>query len=107
MLHLMRIVDKATGCVFAPAPDAPQPEGTLEAGDAPPTARPNAYALLSSAAGPVRGPRSDVRDVQERWVDAREDWDAWEKAQWRKEGQMVQEAASKSKIRQRKPEEKT
>ncbi|KAH9943543.1 hypothetical protein B0H21DRAFT_779743 [Amylocystis lapponica] len=105
MLHLMRVVDKATGCVFVPAPDAPQPPGTIEAGDAPSSLRPNVHSLLSTAAGPVHGPRSDVRDVQERWLDAREEWDAWEKTQWRKEGQMLREAADKSRIRERKTEE--
>ncbi|GBE89245.1 cytoplasmic protein [Sparassis latifolia] len=107
MLHLMRVIDKATGCVFVPSAGAQQPEGTVEATDAPSALRPNAYALFTTAAGPPRGPRSDVRDVQERWVDAREEWDAWEKAQWRREGQLVQEAAKKSKIRERNPKDKT
>ena len=43
-------------------------------------------------------------DVQERWVDAGEEWDAFEKVQWRKEGEAVRdEAARASKIRERKP----
>ncbi|KZT07899.1 uncharacterized protein LAESUDRAFT_724368 [Laetiporus sulphureus 93-53] len=107
MLHLSRVIDKATGCVFVPPPEAKQPPGTVEAKGVPATARPNVHALFTSAAGPMQGPRSDVRDVQERWVDAKEEWDAWEKAQWRKEGQMVQEAARKSKIRERGAREKT
>ena len=107
MLHLMRVIDKATGCVFVPPPTAPQPPGTVEEGDAPGTQRPNAVGLFTSAAATIKGPRSDVRDVQERWIDAREEWDAWEKAQWRREGQLVQEAAQKNKIRQRGPGEKT
>ncbi|OCH86015.1 cytoplasmic protein [Obba rivulosa] len=100
MLHLMRVIDKATGCVFVPPADASAPPGVVNA-NAPPSQRPNVDALFSSAAGPIKGPRSDVRDVQERWVDAREEWDAWEKAQWRKEGQLVQEEAQKRKIRER------
>ncbi|EPT05799.1 hypothetical protein FOMPIDRAFT_1111132 [Fomitopsis schrenkii] len=107
MLHLMRVIDKATGCVFVPPPNAPQPSGTVEAGDAPGTQRPNASGLFTSAAATIQGPRSDVRDVQERWVDAKEDWDAWEKAQWRREGQLAQEAAQKNKIRHRATGEKT
>jgi len=100
MLHLTRVIDKATGCVFVPPADAKAPPGVVNA-DAPPSQRPNIDALLSSAAGPIRGPRSDVRDVQERWIDAKEEWDAWEKVQWRKEGQLVQEEAQKRKIRER------
>jgi hypothetical protein len=79
MLNLMRAIDRATGYVFAPAAAA---------------AAPNSHALLSSAMGPrVVGPRSDVRDVQERWVDAREEWDAYERAQWRREGEALRRAA--------------
>jgi hypothetical protein len=49
---------------------------------------------MSSAMGPRVGLRSDVRDVQERWVDAREEWDAYEKAEWRREGEAVRRAAA-------------
>jgi hypothetical protein len=54
----------------------------------------------------MRGPADDIRDVQERWVDAREQWDAYEKVQWRREGEMVRdEAARTGNIRERKPPE--
>ena len=33
-------------------------------------------------------------DVQERWVDSREEWDAYEKEGWRKEGEMVRDLAT-------------
>ncbi|EPQ53752.1 hypothetical protein GLOTRDRAFT_78840 [Gloeophyllum trabeum ATCC 11539] len=102
MLHLMRVVDRATGCVFVPPADAAAPPGVVPASGAPASSRPNEYGLFSSAIGPIQGTRSDVRDVQERWIDAREEWDAYERAQWRKEGEMVRdEAAKKSKIRER------
>ena len=81
MLNLMRAIDRATGYVFA-APAAT------------PADAPNAHALPSSAMGPcVVGLRSDVRDVQERWVDAREEWDAYERVQWRREGEALRRAA--------------
>ncbi|KIP08933.1 hypothetical protein PHLGIDRAFT_87418 [Phlebiopsis gigantea 11061_1 CR5-6] len=102
MLHLTHMIDKATGCVFVPPPNSQVPEGAVADAAAPPTRRPNEYSLLSSAMGPVRGPRGDVRDVQERWVDARDEYDAWEKVQWRKEGLAVQQEARKNNhIRQR------
>jgi len=101
MLHLMRVVDRAVGCVFAPSADAAGPPGIVSTPNAP-SARPNEYGLFSSAIGPLQGVRSDVRDVQERWIDAKEEWDAFERTQWRREGEMVRdEAAKKSKIRER------
>ena len=109
MLHLTHVIDKATGCVFVPPASVGQPPDTVDASDKPSTQRPNTYSLMTSAAGPIRGPRSDVRDVQERWIDARDEWDAWEKTQWRKEGMQVQEEAArqKSKIRERKTTDST
>lgn len=108
MLNLTRAIDRATGYVFVPPPGSAQiPEGTAAAAAATaattaerdPSAaaaseRPNAYGLMSSAVGPRVGLRSDVRDVQERWVDAREEWDAYEKAEWRREGEAMRRAAA-------------
>ena len=89
MLNLTRAIDRATGYVFVPPPQSSESESD----PAPSSARPNAHALLSSAMGPrVVGLRSEVRDVQERWVDAREEWDAYERAQWRREGEALRRA---------------
>ena len=101
MLHLTRAIDKATGYVFVPPSTAPAPPGAVEPSDGAASTRPNAFSLLSTAAGPMHGPRSDVRDVQERWIDAREEYDTWERAQWRREGQLVQEQKARDKIRMR------
>ena len=101
MLHLTRAIDKATGYVFVPPPNAPAPPGTVETPNGATSTRPNALSLLSTAAGPMHGPRSDVRDVQERWIDAREEYDAWERTQWRREGQLVQEQKARDNIRVR------
>lgn len=92
MLNLTRAIDRATGYVFVPPPQESS-ESDLESSEEPGSARPNAHALLSSAMGPrVVGLRSEVRDVQERWVDAREEWDAYERAQWRREGEAMRRA---------------
>ena len=68
---------------------------------------PNMFGLFSTAAGPMQAPGSDVRDVQERWIDHREIYDAHERKEWRKEGEMVRDEAANleagSKIRERKP----
>lgn len=99
MLNLCRIVDRATGYVFVPPAGSNAPPGTLEEADKPQASRPNTYALFSSAAGPIRGPGSDVRDIQERWIDAREEWDAYQNREWRREGELVRDEAAR--IRQR------
>ena len=105
MTHLMRVVDRANGYVFVPPPDAPLPPGTIDESEAPPSNRPNMFGLFSSAAGPVQGPGRDVRDIQERWVDYKEVYDAHERKEWRKEGEMLRErvtAKAGGKIRERK-----
>ena len=100
MLHLTRTIDKATGYVFVPPAGPPD---TIDQSNAAAAVRPNTYALFSSAIGTAKGPASDIRDVQERWVDAREEWDAYEKKEWRKEGEMIRSmAAQEPKIRERK-----
>lgn len=106
MLHLTRAIDRATGYIFVPPPDSAAPPGTVDDPvNAAAAVRPNTYALFSSAAGAFKGPGSDVRDVQERWVDAKEDYDAFERREWRKEGERVRDEAARkgeSKIRERK-----
>lgn len=104
MINLTRAIDRATGYVFVPPSGSKAPAGTVDETTAPPSSRPNTYALFSTAAGTLKGPRSDVRDVQERWIDAQEEWDAFEKVQWRKEGELTREAVARaSTIRERKP----
>ncbi|KAI0039639.1 cytoplasmic protein [Auriscalpium vulgare] len=106
MLNLTRVIDRATGYVFVPPANTAAPSGAVNDPNAPSSQRPNTYGLFSSAAGALAGTRSDVRDVQERWVDSREDWDAFERKQWREEGEAVRREAEtakqKSKIRERK-----
>ncbi|KAI6020946.1 cytoplasmic protein [Pisolithus microcarpus] len=91
MLHLSRAIDRATGYIFVPPKEAPAPEGTIDSSADPASTRPNAFALFSTAAGSLPG---DVRDVQERWIDAREAYDAYEKREWRREGEIVREQAA-------------
>ena len=90
MLNLTRAIDRATGYIYV-QPSNSAPPGAADASSAPRSRRPNEYALFSTAAGPLSGSRSDVRDVQERWVDARDEWDAFERREWRKEGEKARE----------------
>ena len=98
MLHLIHAIDRASGYFYNPAsssvtthpldavpPDANTPASHLA----------NTYALFSSAMGPLHGPMSDVKDVQERSIDAREAWDAFEKRACRAEGEAVRKRAAK------------
>ncbi|KAJ7178114.1 hypothetical protein C8R46DRAFT_1188203 [Mycena filopes] len=108
MIHLTRAIDRATGYVFVPPPDSKVPPGTVEPEDASSAARPNSYGLFSSALGSMHGPADDIRDVQERWVDAKDEWDAYEKVQWRREGEAVRDEAARAgagNTRERKPPE--
>ncbi|KAH6906084.1 hypothetical protein BKA70DRAFT_1106844, partial [Coprinopsis sp. MPI-PUGE-AT-0042] len=90
-MHLTHAIDRATGYVFVPPPGAPAPPDTVSVDGAPPTARPNTYGLFSSAAGPLKDPGGDVRDVQGRWINYRDIYDAHQNGMWRKEGEMVRE----------------
>jgi hypothetical protein len=102
MLHLTRAIDKATGYVFVPPAGSNRPTDTIDQSNAAAAVRPNTYALFSSAIGEMKGPASDIRYVQERWVDAKDQWDAYEKMEWRKEGEMVRNLADREhKIRER------
>lgn len=97
MLHLTNVIDRATGYVYV-QPSSTGPPGTVPPQNADPNSRsqrPNQFALFSTAAGPLQGLRSNVRDVQERWIDAREEWDAVERREWRKEGEAIREAKAR------------
>lgn len=108
MLNLTHAIDRATGYVYsqpsssAPPdtvnplnPNAPYPTDSNDPNAPGRSQRPNQYALFSTAAGPLTGMRSDVRDVQERWIDAREEWDASERREWRREGEAIRNAKAR------------
>ncbi|KAJ3508400.1 hypothetical protein NLJ89_g5772 [Agrocybe chaxingu] len=100
MLNLTRAIDRANGYVFTPKPVPGNPSGppdTVDASNLPPSARPNTYALFSSAAGPLKGPGAHARDIQERWIDEKEAYDAFERREWRKEGEMIRDAEARRK----------
>lgn len=119
MLNLTHAIDRATGYVYS-QPSSTAPPGTVNPLDtstpyptdaSDPNApgrsqRPNQYALFTSAAGPVKGVRSDVRDVQERWIDSREEWDAFERREWRREGEALRDAKAREEAAGKKAEPK-
>lgn len=115
MLHLLKILDKATGYIFLASPSS-QPTSSSSpsssqpshphshAHDHPPPPTPfqpapdsrrfNGDALFSSISGPIPGSR-DIGDVQERWVDQKEVYDAYEREEWRREGERAGGGAGK------------
>ncbi|KAG8751636.1 hypothetical protein FRC14_007716 [Serendipita sp. 396] len=90
MLRLMRVVDRATGCVFVPSASE-ESHGTGQE-KVPSTRRGNFDSLFTTAAGPIGGIRSDVKDVQERWLDAKDTWDAHEVEQRKREAQILNQS---------------
>ena len=95
MVNLFRVIHRATGYIFIPPKNVPVPEGTIDSSSAPASARPNPYSLFTTAAGPMAG---KVRDVQERWMDAKEEYDAFEKREWRREGQLLRDQATRERM---------
>ncbi|KAG8707952.1 hypothetical protein FRC09_001527 [Ceratobasidium sp. 395] len=79
MLHLMRTIDRVLGYIFVPKPGSGEKDGQPTG-----TARPNQDAVFSSAMGAIPG--HSIQDIQERWIDNREEYDAWESMEWREEG---------------------
>lgn len=94
MLHLMRTVDRVLGYVFVQTSESNGEnvqKGTLQS---------NQDALFSSAMGAI--PDHNIQNIQERyvyliwptqmlnninrWIDNREEYDAWESREWRQEG---------------------
>lgn len=83
MLQLLRVLDKATGYIYVPDPSS-RASGGATAED-----------LFSSIAGPIPGSR-DVGAVQERWVDSRDEFDEWEREDWKAEGERARKTAKSS-----------
>lgn len=94
MLHLTNVIDRATGYVYVQPSDT-LPPGTLPSSDNSRSEKPNEHALFTTAAGQLTGLRSDVHDVQERWIDARDEWDALERREWRREGEAIRDARAR------------
>ncbi|KAJ7241698.1 cytoplasmic protein [Mycena haematopus] len=92
-------------------PNDNAPPGTVNTNPPDAATSPNAHALFSTAFGPLPaaqgGTHYDVRDVQERWLDAREEWDAFERVGWRREAEAARARAARERfnIRERRPPE--
>ncbi|EJT52750.1 cytoplasm protein [Trichosporon asahii var. asahii CBS 8904] len=91
MMHLVRVIDKATGYIFVPL------DGS--------TTDDNMHALFSTAARPMD---YDVNDVQERYsAENKEAYDKFQEEQWEKEwaARHQAEAIKKAMLGQQAPQE--
>ncbi|SRR5258708_25288548 len=86
MVHLMRAIDRALGYAFVA--DVDDTSATISPTGAPRTKVDNRKALFSSAAS-VFPDAPKVQDIQERWVDYRDEYDEWETGEWRREGMAI------------------
>lgn len=83
MVHLMRTIDRAVGYAYVATVD--EMSATISPTGAPRTKVDNRNALFSSAASAFPN-TPKVQDIQERWVDYRDEYDEWETGEWRREG---------------------
>jgi hypothetical protein len=78
MMKLLKVLDRVTGYVYVP--------------NATSTHTANTHALFSSAMGIREEDLGDVDDVQERWIDRKEEYDeiereSWKRESWKREGE--------------------
>lgn len=79
MASLLKAIDRASGYVFAGA-RAMDESGRTMTGE---------QSVWAQAMSEQWVGKMDVRDVQERWVDRREEWDALERREWEEEARLA------------------
>ena len=96
MASLVRAIDRASGYVFAGARATDESGRTLN----------DEASIWAQAMSDHWAGKMDVRDVQERWIDRKEDFDDAETKQWAEEAKMATATPSAQAVR-RKAEEAT
>jgi hypothetical protein len=81
MMKLLRVLDRVTGYIYVPRSSSTHQANTLS--------------LFSSALSMDAG-EADIDEIQERWVDMKEEYDEVETQGWRREGEARAVAARKS-----------
>lgn len=112
MVHLTRAIDRALGYAFVPTSTSNQDSDMPSITSLPTSTRtlnPKSISLsklradntetLFSTAASVFPNAPKVQDVQERWIDHREVYDAWETENWKKEGRDAAETEAAAKRR--------
>lgn len=88
MASFVRAVDRANGWVFAGARGTDETGRTLD----------DEASIWAQAMSDHWAGKMEVRDVQERWIDRREEYDALEKKQWEEEAKMATETPSSAAV---------
>lgn len=88
MASFVRAVDRANGWVFAGARGTDETGRTLD----------DEASIWAQAMSDHWAGKMEVRDVQERWIDRREEYDALEKKEWEEEARMATETPSSAAV---------
>jgi hypothetical protein len=88
MANFMRAIDRANGWVFAGARGTDETGRTLD----------DEASIWAQAMSDHWAGKMEVRDVQERWIDRREEYDELEKKGWEEEARMATETPSSAAV---------
>lgn len=88
MASFLRAVDRANGWVFAGARGTDETGRTLD----------DEASIWAQAMSDHWAGKMEVRDVQERWIDRREEYDELEKKAWQEEAKMATETPSSAAV---------
>jgi hypothetical protein len=88
MANFVRAVDRANGWVFAGARGTDETGRTLD----------DEASIWAQAMSDHWAGKMEVRDVQERWIDRREEYDELEKKGWEEEARMATETPSSAAV---------
>jgi hypothetical protein len=88
MANFVRAVDRANGWVFAGARGTDETGRTLD----------DEASIWAQAMSDHWAGKMEVRDVQERWIDRREEYDELEKKGWEEEARMATETPNSAAV---------
>jgi hypothetical protein len=88
MANFLRAIDRANGWVFAGARGTDETGRTLD----------DEASIWAQAMSDHWAGKMEVRDVQERWIDRREEYDELEKKGWEEEARMATETPSSAAV---------
>jgi hypothetical protein len=88
MASFLRAIDRATGYVFAGARGTDETGRTLD----------DEASIWAQAMSDHWAGKMEVRDVQERWIDRREEYDELERKAWEEEAKLATETPSSARV---------
>jgi hypothetical protein len=88
MASFLRAIDRATGYVFQGARGTDETGRTLD----------DEASIWAQAMSDHWAGKMEVRDVQERWIDRREEYDELEKKAWEEEAKLATETPSSARV---------